>query len=134
MSRTTETFERVLEKLKFREPVPDDIKRFALNNKSDSLISALKTYGEYSLFYRFILKIYYSLGRSGIGLTITQSKIILAAAALFLGASISAGAAVSYKFFISDVEGTSDESAVIKESFSFEDEKLKEKAARRECP
>lgn len=110
-----EIFEKVLEKLKFREPVPQGIKKFVLNNKPKSLIRTLKQAGQYSFVYNYTLKIYYSLGRSGISLSVAQSKIILGLVTALLAASVSAGTVLSYNYLVNRAEQIQDVEEITEE-------------------
>lgn len=79
MNSSIRSFERILERFRFREPVPDSVQAYILSTKRRAAIEVLKEVENYSFAYGMALLVYYSSRRMGIRPTIVQSKIIAAA-------------------------------------------------------
>jgi hypothetical protein len=91
MNDNLNIFEQALDKLAFRQPVPFEARQFALYNKRKALELTLKKFGDYSVYYGLVLRIYFYAIRLGITLSVLQSKIILfAVSAIACGALYSA--------------------------------------------
>ncbi|HNT13100.1 MAG TPA: hypothetical protein PKG59_19615 [Spirochaetota bacterium] len=82
MNGSIRSFERILERFRFREPVPDSVQAHILTTKRRSLIGILKSVDDYSITYGLVLAVYFTTRRMRIRPTVAQSKIILAALAL----------------------------------------------------
>ncbi|MFH0976607.1 MAG: hypothetical protein V1874_12565 [Spirochaetota bacterium] len=88
MNDNLNIFEQALVKLKFREPVSAEARRFALYNKQKVLEATLRSFGDYSFFYGLTLRIYFYTKRRGISLSVLQSKIVLITLAAIAGGAL----------------------------------------------
>ncbi len=70
-------FEGLLNKFAFRESVPVEARRFALNYKRKALEITLKHFGELNLFYGYVLRVFFSVRKAGFNISVLQSKILL---------------------------------------------------------
>ncbi len=91
MRDSVEIFEKLLERFRFREPVPADVREIIASQKSKALILTLIAVGDYSVLYGLVIKAYYLVRRFGLRLSVFQSKILLVRAVAF-SLSSSAGA------------------------------------------
>ena len=97
MNGNLKIFDQVLQKLKFKQPVPVKIQKQILNFKRITIVSTLKEFGEYNLIYGLILRLHFFITRLGIGLSTAQSEIlffiltILAAGITIIGTALLAG-------------------------------------------
>lgn len=94
MTENINKLEKILERFKFKQPVPQDIQRQILSFKKETTVSVLKNFGEYNIFYGMVLRFYFLTKRTGINLTARQSGIFISTAAAVLalaGALIIAG-------------------------------------------
>jgi hypothetical protein len=82
----------ILERFKFREPLPLEVKENISKYEYKSVIRTLKAVKEYNIFYGSIIRIFYLSYKMKLRISITQCKIIFgiisAISALFLSAGI----------------------------------------------
>ncbi len=107
MNGMVQNFEKLLDKFRFREPIPPDVSRYILDYKMKSLINTLKAVNEYGIIYGFVLKVYYSAKKIGVRLSVAQSKVVAFTVFLIISASVSL---VIYSIFLKtgmkDLPGT----------------------------
>lgn len=96
MKDSTATIESILERFRFREPVPSETRKLAISNRSRALVLALIAVGEYGFFYSMAVKVFFMSRRIGVRLSIAQSKILLAGALALTVFSSTAGAYFAY--------------------------------------
>lgn len=88
MSRMTEIFEKLFQKMKFTRPVPMDVQGRIFSFKVDTLISVLKKFGQYNFFYGSVMKVYFTAIKMGLKLSINQSKAVIVAGAILILAGV----------------------------------------------
>ena len=96
MKDSTATIESILERFRFREPVPSETRKLAISNRSRALVLALIAVGEYGFFYGMAVKVFFMSRRVGVRLSIVQSKVLLAGAIALTVFSSTAGAYFAY--------------------------------------
>jgi len=88
MNGSIRSFERILERFRFREPVPQSVQEHVLISKRKALIGVLKTVNDYSLVYGAVLVVYFASRRIGLRLSVAQSKLAIAAAVIVVTAAV----------------------------------------------
>ena len=95
-----EQFEKVLDKLNIKEPVPEETQKYIRENKYKSHIKLLKKIGQYTVWDGLVLYVFYGLKNRGIKSTMVQSAIIVVILGIILVTSLFAGVYLIVKYFI----------------------------------
>ncbi len=91
MNNITPTFKKLLSKFRFDTPVPDEVRKFIMQNKSGLLIKTIKAAGDYNIYYGFVLRTFLAARKIGLSLTVGQSAAAVWAVSIVLAVT-SAGA------------------------------------------
>lgn len=97
MRNEIKLMQRLFEKYRMANPLPDDIQKHAYRMKRKTLVSILKKLGLYSPVYGAILIVYLALKEIGIGLSVVQSAAALFVASAITAAGITAGGYLTMK-------------------------------------
>jgi hypothetical protein len=91
MREKINSFQQFLDKFQFRKPVNLQEQEYFYRNLREGLSSTLKAVNEYGFIYGALLRIFFGCRRLGFRISVTQSALILGAAAM-LAAVLIAGA------------------------------------------
>ncbi|HPB83805.1 MAG TPA: hypothetical protein PK200_17325 [Spirochaetota bacterium] len=83
MNGIVRKFHALLERYRFREPVPDNVQDYILRYKRQAAVNTLKHFADYGIVYGLVMRVFFGVRRAGIRLSIVQSKM-----AVFLAAMI----------------------------------------------
>ena len=97
MTAAINSFQRLLDKYKFVNPVPVEVQSFALLNSRKNLLLILKNAGDYSFFFGRVLAILYLARKLNVRLTVVQSKLFF----LLVSALLIAFTTMSLFFLVS---------------------------------
>ena len=99
MNSSIHTFDLVLEKYRFREPLPEADRRAALRLKSESLRRVLEANGRYGALYGLVLWLFFHARKFGLKLTIVQAEALLAGLAVAASVCAAGGAYGAVRYF-----------------------------------
>jgi hypothetical protein len=97
MRKEIKLMQRLFEKYRLTNPLPDDVQEHSYRMKRKTLVVMLKRLGIYSPVYGAILIIYLALKDIGIGLGVAQSAAVLFVASAITAAGIAAGGYAAVK-------------------------------------
>lgn len=106
----TANIDKILERFKFKQPVPQEIQGQILSFKRKTTVNVLKHFGKYNIYYGYVLRFYFFTKRIGINLTARQAEILFSFinAALAVAGIITAAGLIFFN----------NETFVFKENFS----------------
>jgi hypothetical protein len=96
MRNPVETFERLLDRFRFRDPVADSVQRLILARKRDALVLTLKAVDDYSAVYGLVLRVYLGSRRAGLRLSMRASRVVLA---VFIFITLLFSATLAYSIY-----------------------------------
>jgi hypothetical protein len=96
MNGIVQKFHSLLERYRFREPVPGNLQKYILRNKRDAAVRTLRHFSDYSFVYGLVLRMFFGVRKIGIRLSIVQSKIAVFLVAVFIVFLIGIGAVLYY--------------------------------------
>lgn len=99
MNSSVQTFDLILEKYRFKEPVTGADRIAALKQKSVSLRRVLKANGRYSVMYGLVLGLFFRARQTGLRITVIQAKVLFAGLAIAAAAGISGSAYAAIRYF-----------------------------------
>lgn len=99
MNSSIQTFDLVLEKYRFREPLPEADRRAALRLKSESLRRVLEANGRYGAAYGLVLWFFFRARKLGLKLPLVQAKALLAGLAMAAAVCAAGGTYAAVRFF-----------------------------------
>lgn len=99
MNSSIQTFDLVLEKYRFREPLPEADRRAALRLKSESLRRVLEANGRYGAAYGLVLWFFFRARKFGLKPTLVQAKALLAGLAMAAAVCAAGGTYAAVRFF-----------------------------------
>lgn len=95
--KNIETFKRVLEKYQIPEPTPVEARRHAARVKASQFTVILRRAGAYSVIFALVVKIFFTVKKMGIAVTIAQSAIVLAIVSFLTAGGLTTGAIMFVK-------------------------------------
>jgi hypothetical protein len=116
MRKEIKLMQRLFEKYRLTNPLPDDVQEHAYRMKRKTLVSMLKNLGLYSPVYGAILIVYLALKEIGIGLGVVQSAAVLFVASAITAAGIAAGGYVAVKKVVPAAPPRAEQAAPVKEA------------------
>jgi len=84
MNGIVRKFHALLERYRFREPVPENVQDYILRYKREAAVNTLKHFGDYGIVYGLVMRVFFGVRRVGIRLSIVQSKIAVFLIAVFI--------------------------------------------------
>jgi hypothetical protein len=116
MRNEIKLMQRLFEKYRLTNPLPDDVQEHAYRMKRKTLVSMLKNLGLYSPVYGAILIVYLALKEIGIGLGVAQSAAVLFVASAITALGIAAGGYVAVKKVAPTAPPRAEQEAPVKEA------------------
>jgi hypothetical protein len=102
MNHELNTFQKVLQKFKFVEPIPAAKQIYAIQNARPLLVRTLKKVNNYNFFYGQALFIFFQIRKFGLKLSIGQAKVFLMVMAIVILAAVGGAIYLGTKYLTED--------------------------------